>query len=221
MLKIFRAEEDVLIQLVLDGSASLDWGHPPKLLVAKRLCAAIGYMALAGSERAQVIVAGQRLERAHEPGRSRGALPRLLRELDGVEARGATNLSRAIDDVVQRSRRPGIMVVASDFFDPGPVDGALARAAAAGNQLVLLQVLSREEVDPPQEGDLALEDAETGDIVEITVDSRAVAAYAARVDRLFAGLRGVARRHQGAYVRVIAGDPVMPAIRRVITGSLD
>src|SRR5512143_3503378 len=76
VLKLFRAEEDVVVRLVVDASASLDHGTPTKLETAKRLAAAIGYMAIAGSERAQVIAAGEGLARVGEPTRGKAALPK-------------------------------------------------------------------------------------------------------------------------------------------------
>src|SRR5215470_2037966 len=93
VLKLFRAEEDVVVRLVVDASASLETGEPPKIQVAKRLAAAIGYMALASSERAQVLAASDGLVRAREPVRGRGALVKLLRELDGITPARGTDLA--------------------------------------------------------------------------------------------------------------------------------
>src|SRR5215470_18037401 len=92
VLKLFRAEEDVVARLVCDASASLGYGEPPKLDVARRLAAAVGYMTLARSERAQVFVAGDGLAREHAPSRGRGGLPALLRALEALEPRGGTDL---------------------------------------------------------------------------------------------------------------------------------
>ena len=82
------------MRLVVDASASLEAGTPSKLDAAKRLAAAVGYMALAESERAQILVAGDGLARSNEPVRGRAALPRLLRDLDAIAPRGGTDLAR-------------------------------------------------------------------------------------------------------------------------------
>ena len=73
---------------------------------------------------------------------------------------------------MKRSPRPGLLVVLSDFLDPGAFETALVRAAAAGHDVALVQVLAAEEVEPPLDGDYALEDAETGALVEVTIDAR-------------------------------------------------
>jgi uncharacterized protein (DUF58 family) len=220
VLKLFRAEEDVVVRLVVDASASLDHGEPTKLLAAKRLAASIGYMAIGASERAQVVTA-QAATRVREPMRGRAALPKLLRELDEIEARGGTDLAKAIDDVVARSDRPGMLVVLSDFLDPGEWDAAVARAASGGHDVALVQVLSPDELQPSLEGDLALEDAETGALVEVTIDGGALDAYIERLDALIAMLRALAKRHRAGYVRASSADAVLPAVRRFVARSVD
>jgi uncharacterized protein (DUF58 family) len=221
VLKLFRAEEDVVVRLVVDASASLDTGEPPKMLVAKRLAAAIGYMALASSERAQVLAASDGLVTLREPVRGRGALAKLLRELDRIVPERGTDLARAVDGVVLRSPRPGMLVVVSDFLDAGPFEAALGRAAAAGHDLALVQVLAPEEVDPPWDGDLAMEDAETGAVLEVTVDARAVEAYLARLGGLMSMLRATAKRHGATYVRVVTTEPLLEAVRRFVGRAVD
>lgn len=91
VVKLFRTEEDSLVRLLIDTSASLQFGAPSKLDLAQRLAAGIGYMALAGSQRAQVIVTrpwatepqGQQGQAAlfFPPRRGRETLPALLRDL--------------------------------------------------------------------------------------------------------------------------------------------
>jgi len=61
VLKVFRTEEDWALRVVCDASASLDYGEPRKIDVARRISAAIGYLALARSERAQLFVSGEGL----------------------------------------------------------------------------------------------------------------------------------------------------------------
>jgi uncharacterized protein (DUF58 family) len=225
VLKLFRAEEDVIVRLVCDASRSLDHGEPRKIDVARRLAAAVGYLALARSERAEVVVAGAGVVREHAPVRGRAGLPALLRALEAVEAKGGTDLARAIDAVVARSRCPGMLLVVSDFLDPGPVVVALERAAKAGHDVALAQILARDEIEPggaPDfEGDLVLEDAETGALVELTVDTAALDAYARRLAELVDTLRGFARKHRASYLRVTTDLPLEATVRRLLARSVD
>ncbi len=221
VFKLFRAEEDVVVRLVVDASASLDSGEPTKLDVAKRVAAAIGYMALAGSERAQVMGASEGLSFVSEPSRGRNGLPKLLRDLDRVEVKSGTDLSRAIEQVTVRSSRPGMLVVVSDFMDSGPFDAAITRAAAAGHDIALVQVLSRDEVEPSWDGDYALVDAESNALVEVTMDAGALEAYLARLNQLVLGLRALAKKVQGTYVRIVNDEPLLPVVRRFVGRIVD
>ncbi len=221
VFKLFRAEEDVVIRLVVDASLSLEAGDPPKIEAAKKLAAAIGYIALAGSERAQVLSASEGLTFVSEPTRGRAALPKLLRELDRIDLRGGTDLSRAIEQVSLRSPRPGMLVVISDFMDSGPFDAAITRASSAGHDVALVQVLSREEVEPRYDGDYALVDAETGAAVEVTMDAGAIEAYLERLNQLVLGLRALAKKTRGAYVRVVTDEPMLPHVRRFVGRAVD
>lgn len=221
VVKVYRAEEDVVARLLCDCSASLQFGDPPKIDVARQLAAAVGYMTLADAERAQLVVTAGGAVREHRPSRGRSGLPALLRLLDGVETGGATDLSTAIDSVVRKSARAGMLVVLSDFFDPGPVLSSLTRAAIGGHDVVLVQVLAPEEVDPDYEGDWTLEDAETGDQVDLTMDAAALEAYVLRFAGLCEELRGWARRHGATYVRTLTNDGLEDPVRRIVSRSID
>jgi uncharacterized protein (DUF58 family) len=221
VLKVFRAEEDVVVRVLCDASASMDSGEPRKLDVARRLAAAFGYLALARSERAQLLVGGEGLERENLPARGRSGLPAWLRAIDAVEPRRGTDLASAVDGVLRRAKRPGMLIVVSDFLDRGPVDRALSRVVSAGHDLALVHVVAPEEVDPPYDGDFALEDAETGELVEVTMDAAALEAYLLRFTGLCEELRRFARKHRATYVRVRTDESLEEALRRFVAREID
>jgi uncharacterized protein (DUF58 family) len=221
VVKVFRAEEDVVARLLCDGSASLDFGDPPKIHIARRLAAAVGYMTLAEAERAQLIVSAGGAVKDHLPSRGRGGLPALLRHLDGIACGGTTDLTRAVESVLRKTVRPGMLVVFSDFFDRNPVLSTLTRAVAAGHDVILVQIVAPEEVEPSYEGDWLLEDAETGDTVELTMDPAAIQAYVLRFAGLCEELRGWARRHGAAYVRVRTDENLEDSVRRIVFRAVD
>jgi uncharacterized protein (DUF58 family) len=227
VLKAFRAEEDAIVRLLLDASASLGFGSPPKLASAKRFAAAVGYLALRGSRRAQVVVAQQRgdaprpLASVGTPRRGRAGLHGLLNELDAPSAEGRADLGRAVEQTVVLAKKPGLLVVLSDFLDAGPVTSALDRARAAGHEVALVQVLASEELEPTLEGDLALVDSETGQSVEVTADAAALEAYALRLSALIEQLRVWCRRQGAPYTRVTSGEALDPPLRRFVARDVD
>lgn len=229
VLKLFRAEEDSILRLLIDASASLSFGTPQKLEVARRLAAAIGYLALCNGQRAQVLVARQAsaensrrgLERVHSPRRGRDALPALLRDLSEPVASGSADLPRAVDQALEQSARPGLLVVVSDFLDPGPVTRGLTRACAAGHQVALIQVLAREEIEPHYDGDFAFIDAESDAEVELSMDAAAIDAYVTRLAGLIEELRSWSRKHGASYVRISNDEALEGAVRRFVAREID
>jgi uncharacterized protein (DUF58 family) len=229
VVKLFHAEEDVVVRLLIDGSRSLAYGAPSKIDVARRIAAALGYIALAGAQRAQVLwahgaaetIRGSGLERVRPPRRGRNSLGALLRDLSLPHPVGAVDLGHAIDDARRISKRPGLLVVLSDFLDAGPVLPALGRVRSAGHDVALVHVLSRSELEPEWEGDLDLLDSETGQAVAVTLDARALAAYAKRLAQWIEELQGWARRHGASYVRANTDDPLEGTVSRLVARRID
>ncbi|MCC6647815.1 MAG: DUF58 domain-containing protein [Polyangiaceae bacterium] len=220
-IKLFRAEEDAVVRLLVDASASMRFGDPEKLGVAKKLAAGLGYMALRRQERAQLWITSAERARPSSPVRGRAGVAPLLEALSSLEADGSAELSRAIDAVVRTSPRPGMLAIFSDFFDPGPVLASLSRARAAGHAVCLVQIVSPEEEEPELEGDLCLVDAETQAEVELTADADALDAYAARFRGLCEELRGFARGRGASYVRARTDAALEDVIRRVVDRAVD
>jgi len=224
--KLFRAEEDAVVRIVLDASASLDFGTPKKLDVARRVAAALGYLALASAQRAELWVAqvtteGRQPFQRTRPRRGRGGITALLRDLTHVTGTGRTDLAGAIRAIVEHAPRPGMIAVVSDFLDPGPVTSALALTRASGHDLALIQILDPSELDPDLEGDLSLVDAETSSSVEVTADGAAIEAYLMRITGLIEELRAFARRHGSTYVRATSDEPLHGLVRRFVARSID
>jgi uncharacterized protein (DUF58 family) len=224
-VKLFHEDEDVILRLAIDTSASMALGEPSKLHAAVRLAAAVGYLALSTSERAEVIALGAPADGAPSPAgrarrrgphRGRSSVPALLGELAALAPGGAVDLDRALADAVAHARRPGLLLVASDFFDPGPLALRLERAAAAGHDLMLVHVLGREEVAPTLEGDFTLVDAESGEELTVTADAAALAAYGAELAELGRRLHAVAHRRRGTYLRAVSDEPLLPVVRRLV-----
>lgn len=205
VLRLFVAEDDLSLYLLIDGSASMALGSPRKLDVAKRLAAGLGYVGLSGSERVAVMPFASRLTQPFPPARGARRIGALLRHLEALEPSGATDLGTAVDQFLARSPKPGLVVVISDFLDPKGFTRPLDRLIGERHEPALFQVLDREELDPTPGGDLELVDSETGAKVAVSLDARAVRAYRARLDAFVGELRAYARK-RGIHHALVGGD---------------
>jgi len=87
--------------------------------------------------------------------------------------------------------------------------------------VALIQVLSREEVEPSYDGDFAFVDAETEAQVELSMDAAAVDAYVARLAGLIEELRAWSRKHRASYVRMTNDEALDGAVRRFVSRAVD
>jgi uncharacterized protein (DUF58 family) len=199
-VKLFIEEEDVTVSLLVDASASMAAGRPAKLLFAKRAAAALGYIGLASEDRVTVSALAGRMARRRAAMRGSGRVFRLLADLSSIEpADGPTDLVAAARHAAAQLRGKGVVILFSDLLDPG-ADRIIRELAATGSELIVLHVLSPEELDPALEGDLRLVDVETGDGVDVTVDLATLDAYKARLAAWKQDFADLAARRRASYV---------------------
>jgi uncharacterized protein (DUF58 family) len=199
-VKLFIEEEDVTVTLLIDASASMAAGSPAKLLFAKRAAAALGYIGLASEDRVSVSALAGRMARRRAALRGSGRIFRLLADLSAIApADGPTDLGVAARHAAAELHGKGVVILFSDLLDPG-ADRIIRELAATGSELIVLHVLSPEELDPVLEGDLRLVDVETGDGVDVTVDLATLDAYKARLASWKAGLADLAAKRRASYV---------------------
>jgi uncharacterized protein (DUF58 family) len=95
-VKLFMEEREAKISIYLDLSNSMDWGTPHKGIAARRLAAALAYIALCGMDRVSLsCIYGHELK-TRDSLRGKQALPNLLNFLDNHLYQGTTLLTRAV-----------------------------------------------------------------------------------------------------------------------------
>ena len=199
-VKLFIEEEDVTVTLLVDASASMTAGRPSKLLFAKRAAAALGYIALASEDRVTVSALTGRASRRRAAMRGSGRIFRLLSDLSAVEPSvGPTDLLAAARHAAAQLHGRGVVILLSDLLDPA-ADRVIRELAATGSELIVLHILSPEELEPQLEGDLRLVDVETGAGVDVTVDLPTLDAYKARLAAWKAGFADLAAKRRASYV---------------------
>ncbi|GIV95918.1 MAG: hypothetical protein KatS3mg057_0575 [Herpetosiphonaceae bacterium] len=181
-LKLFVAEEEVTLHLLVDASASMDWGHPNKLRYALRAAGSLGYIALASLDRVAVQAFGGAAGAAgrQRPVRGRaGALP-LLNFLSRVRAAGSAALLESCRRYAQTAGVVGPLLLCSDLLDERWRE-ALAALRRRPFEITVLHILSPDELAPAFEGDLRLVDIEGGEPVEVSADVDLLERYQERL----------------------------------------
>jgi uncharacterized protein (DUF58 family) len=217
-VKLFVEEEDVTITFLLDASPSMAFGRPEKLLFAKRAIAALGYIALAGEDRVVLTALTGRTARRQSGLRGAGRVFRLLGNLSAIQpTEGPTDLLASARHAGAQLSGRGVVVLLSDLLDPSS-ERVLRELAATGSELIVLHVLSPDELDPQLEGDLKLVDSESGERIDVTVDLATIDDYKARLAAWQDGLADLATKRRASYVPLSSdvnlNDLVFAELRR-------
>jgi len=196
-LKMFLEEEDLHFYTLIDASRSMDFGTPSKLRYAKQLAAALSFIGLARADRVKIETLGQPAGQSGPVLRGRQSVWRMLDYLDGIEPGQAASLADGVKNFCLRNSGRGILVLISDLMDKQGYESALRYLVSRQMDVYVIQLLSREELDPDIKGDLKLLDCEDQDVAEITASAPLIKRYkqtlAAFIDgaREFCSRRGM------------------------------
>ena len=219
-VKLFVDEEDLCLHLLLDASASMDYGEPTKLEYGSRLAAALGFVTLVNYERVGVGIVRDRVTEGWSPTRGRSQVLPLLDFLGKLRAGGATGLNEGLASYARQSRDSGLAVVISDLLDPGGYEAGLRALQEQRFDVHVVHVLAPEEMDPAFSGDLRLRDAETGENRDLTFDGEARRSYVRRLREFLDAAEGFCRARKISYHRVTTDVPVEEFVLRQLKGLL-
>ncbi len=179
-LKLTEAKVEMPVHLLLDCSESMNWGSPNKLGFARRLAAAIGYLALARFDAVAGASFSDELYERFPLVRGKGQTMRLLSVLDHAPVGGVTRLERSMVQYCANATRGGIAFLISDLVSEDDWQAGIVQLLRQGIDVVVVHVLAPQELEPTVDGEVELVDAESGDVVELVVGEAARRTYAAR-----------------------------------------
>src|SRR5688572_4288555 len=139
-LRLFMEEEDLHFFVLIDNSASMDFGTPTKLHYAKQVAAALGFVGLINLDRVVVEVFNDRIVQSLPALRGRRSLWRLLDFLNKLEPAGPSDLARALRTFSLKTSGKGIVVVLSDFMDKNGYEDALRYLVARQMDVYAIQI---------------------------------------------------------------------------------
>jgi uncharacterized protein (DUF58 family) len=173
VVKEFESELERTVLVVTDLSASMS---PLKRTLALQCSAALSWVALSGQDRLALATLGSEL-RYHPPVRGRGQWGRLTDWLQQARAGGRAQLNASLQTLAQRLPRSSLLIVVSDWLEE-EAWLSLAFAHYRKHQVAALQLLEGQDLAPPWLGPLRLEDVETSEQRQLSLDDRSLALYA-------------------------------------------
>jgi len=174
LIKLFEIEEDTTVYILFDCSRSM----AAKFDYARKLAAALGYIALNGMDRVVVHGMAERLTTIVDSARSRSQVFSFLRDLEGAETFGTdTDFTACTRSFQARRRKKGVVLVVSDFFFPKGYEEGLKFLQWAGHDVFALQVHDPADLECPWLGDLEIECVETAALQRVTITEKEARVY--------------------------------------------
>ncbi|HPD13709.1 MAG TPA: DUF58 domain-containing protein [Planctomycetota bacterium] len=206
-VKEFTKQEAVLACVLLDASASMGLGQPRKLDHAKRLAAALAYLAGVGGNEA-LLGAFQGSSVAWSPRfAGRPDLQGLAAFLEPIQPAGPTDLLTALRALRERVHERSLVVLISDLLEEGGGRRGLRLLGSQRFDLSVLHVLSPQELHPPAIGPVRLRDSEAGTAEDLAVDADALRLYADRLNAFCEGWRAFCQRHDIRFIETSSATP--------------
>jgi uncharacterized protein (DUF58 family) len=175
-VKKFTEERELTIFLLVDISASGNFGSGvlAKRDLAAEVASVLAFSAIRNSDKVGLILYTDRIERYLPPKKGRRHVLRVVRDILYHEPQGAgTDTVKTLDVVNHVLHRRAVVFLISDFEtngDPVMARAQLRRAVRQTNRrhdLIAIHIEDPRESELPNVGLIALEDAETGEIVEL------------------------------------------------------
>ena len=178
-VKSYREERELTVLALVDVSPSEHFGsgQQQKNELAAEFSALIAFSAIRNGDKFGLVLFTDRVELYIPPKKGKKHVLRVIRELLTHEPQSqGTDIAEALRFLARVQRRRATVFLTSDFISKD-YEKDLS-AVRAKHDLIAVRTSDRREIELPDAGLMALEDAETGEVV--VVDSRS-----ARIRRIF------------------------------------
>lgn len=239
-VKKFREERELTVLLVVDLSGSGLFGSvdQSKRELAAEIACVLAFSAIRNQDRVGLLLFTEEVEKFIPPRKGRRHVLRVIRDiLYHQPARAGTSLNGALEFVGRVLPHRAVVILLSDFLAEtrisragmsehlrrrvvrseslGRVSQTLLRQVSRRHDVVAVQIVDPFELELPALGRLVLQDAETGEIVEVnTSDERRRQAFAQRGERTQRELERLFRGAKVDAIRVQTGQPYNLALQQ-------
>jgi uncharacterized protein (DUF58 family) len=214
-VKKFTEERELTVMLIVDVSASGDFGsvNLSKRELAAEVACLLAFSAIRNNDKVGLILFSDRVEHVIPPKKGRRHTLRLIRDILFFEPKGrGTNPGEALSYLNRIVTRRSVAFLVSDF--QAPDFSRELSVTSRRHDLIAVTIVDPKEEELPDVGWVTLEDAETGEQMEVnTSDRRVRVALAERVRAISAARLKEFRRKRIDTISLHTDENYVPALR--------
>lgn len=213
-LKLFTDERQMQVQIFLDCSASMGKVAPKKGAYAVATAAAVGFLAVHNMDKVSInLMRGKHSENPFGTIVGKNAFYRAMSNLDNVGFEGETDIEACVASCPDTGTRNGLSVIISDFFTDSDWKKAVDYLTYKRRQVMLIQILSPEEIDPSYNGRVHLIDSESESVedgrnMKIRINSSLLRAYQEALTGMKDELRNYCVKRGADFISVSTAEPI-------------
>ena len=213
-LKLFTDERQMHTQIFLDCSASMGKINPEKGSYALAVAAALGYLSVHNMDKVSFKLIKD--EKAEDPFGTivgKRAFFNAISTLEALEFDGESDLRSSIINAPNPGNNDGLTVIISDFFTDTDWKSAVDYLCYKKRQVILIQVLTPEEIEPTYMGRMNLIDSESVDVQDIRnmrmkIDRASQNAYERAMKEIHDDLNSFANSRGAAFISISTAEPI-------------
>ena len=220
-VKVFREEREMTLILLIDVSASGVFGsvEQSKRERAAEIASVLAFSATQNNDKVGVLLYTDEVEHYIPPKKGRRHILRVIRDILFFKPNGrGTSHKTALEYLNRVQRRKTVVFMISDFLDLA-ADTLLFDKLALTNQhhdLISIALSDPRESALPEVGLITLEDAETGEMVEIDTSNKSTRKrYASLAQERQQNFSNQMRKKGLDWIPACTDQPYLPALRNL------
>ena len=224
-VRVFEEHRDLPVYLLVDRSSSMYLETPPRIGAGLRVALALAAIALGQHDSVGLYSFSGMLSIDAKAAAGKHRLVSFAERLAALDERDRTDLTGTIRELAGHRLRQGLLVVISDFFDPGGAEEIARALGESRHRLLLVQLVKKADADPTLHGDLhgdvRLLDCESAEAVDLTITPATLARYRQSYQEFNEALNRFASDYGVGIVRVDADEDVLDQLGVLFeTGTL-
>ncbi len=171
-IKIFEEERELTVYLIVDISASGEFGSNQQLKreFGAEIAAVLGFSAIKNNDKVGLILFSEDVEKYVVPKKGKSHVLRVVRELLYTDSKkSGTSIKKALDYLLKVAKRKSVIFLISDFLDDGYWSSL--KVVNRKHDLIGIQLYDPAEISLPDLGLSKIEDPESGSAFWIDTSS--------------------------------------------------
>lgn len=208
-IKLFMEEREGNFSIFIDSSKSMDFGKFNKGDLALKIAAALSYLGINNLDRVRIGILKEEGAEILKASRGKESFLKIIKGLEDLEFSGRTNLKKSI--IKSNFTSKGMTIIISDFLIPDgekDIENIVKYLTYKKQQVVFIQILCEEEMNPEVVGTKNIIDVETKEEVKVSITPKIIKLYQEKIKEQEDMIRTITRKYGGIFIKINSEEDI-------------